>query len=259
MNPKRTGPRASSRRGKRTRGAERLDSLAAETLRLVAKTFLNCGYSPQEVSSRFKWFVENAPPSARAHKHDTRSDILDPGHVITLWLSDPQYVDSEGKPRPIPARGSPPSIEALVKRVRSNLSLEDTLKTLIQASALRKVGTHFIPNGDFVHHPPGSKLQTAHHLLVLYQLLRNFEFNAKPRKGELAWPQRVTECPDFPATELPALITQLDKRVRSFMTSYDQNMALTALKADPSVPRVRPSINLFLSVTNPSRTRMKSR
>lgn len=249
----RTAQRQRSRRRARDLSAVDLDQLAVETLRLIATTFLRCGYAPRQLSARFKSFLKNPPPSPRPG-HINRITLHDPGHVLTLWASDPDYVDAHGMPRPLAVRGPAPSIDALVRRVRPKLRLEDALYYLLKTHAVRRIGRKYIPTGEFVRHAPDST-QSAHHLLVLYQLVRNFEFNAQVRPGDVSWPQRVAECPDFPAHELPAFIDAFKLRMSRFLQTEDKTMARIALKADSKAKRVRPTINLCLSVTDPSRTR----
>src|SRR5262249_34828369 len=149
------------------------------------------------------------PRSVRPKARGARGDLHDPDHVLTLWFTDPEYVDSSGKPRPLPAVGSTASIKSLVRRVSSKLSVEDALDHLIRNRAIRRVGRRYIPTGEVLRYDRGSSFAGtvgAHHLLVLNELVRNFEFNAKLKPGDSSWPQLVVECPDFPAEELGAFI-----------------------------------------------------
>jgi hypothetical protein len=225
-----------------------LDPIAQDALRLLALTFQRCGYAPEQVISAFSSYMKNPPPSVSADQRNPELELHDAGHVLTLWNSDPDYVDDEGKPRPIPARGAAPSIEALAMRVRSTLRFEDVLGILERTRAVRKKARLYVPLDDTVLHAPDSKTQSVHHLLVLNQLLHNFEFNSRRALGTASWPQRVADCPDFPEDELPAFIARFTELARRFMTARDRDMARIARKAGPAIARVRPEINLFLTV-----------
>ncbi len=256
--PRRTAsPRQPSVRPRRTVSA--LDDIAKDALRLLALTFHRCGYEPKQLLSEFNAALKKAPRAVDGDLKHLKWELHDPGHVLTLWNSDPDYVDDEGKPRPIPARGPAPSIEALAKRVGSTLPFEDFLRILLSARAVRKRQSLYEPTDSFVLHAARSQTQSAHHLLVLTQLLQNFEFNSQRTVGTPSWPQRVADCPDFPLHELPNFIARFDEIARQFLTARDRDMARIARKADPTSPRVRPGINVFLTVAPSVQTVQKKR
>lgn len=236
-----------------------LDPVARNTLRLLALTLRRAGYSAQDLASQFEQFVVNAPQPLSAAGSHTERDFHDTGHVLTLWSSDPDYVDEDGLPRAIPARGPAPSVEALLERARPNWSLEKALELFLRTGTLERTGRKLIPADDLVIHSPASKTLSTHHVLVLNQLLRNFEFNSKRKRGDSRWLQRVAECPDFPANQLSTLLSRFAQDAARFMKSYDQRMARMARRADPHEPRVRPALNLFFAVNPPSRSRKKTR
>lgn len=232
-----------------------LDAVARSTVKLFAQTMVRAGYSPGALTEQFERRVASAPrPSGRKAKQAEPS-FHDTGHVLTLWESDPDCVDEDGQPRALPIRGPAPSVEALVKRARPHLPLDEALDLFLRTHTLRKVGRKLIPTDESIIHSPQSKTQSTHHLLVLNQLLRNFAFNSKVRPGAPRWTQRVVECPDFPLDELPILIAEVAARANRFLKSYDHSLARIARKAASETPRVRPAINLFFAVDPPLRQR----
>ena len=243
-----------SRRRDRAPGVP-LDSLASQTLRLVARAFLRCGYSASELAARFKAYAENPPRSLRMNGRGNRLDIHDPAHVLTLWSTDPEYVDAYGRPRALPLRGSAASIESLVQRVSATLSAEDALGLLLDTDTVKKSGRKYIPNAQYVLHRRKSKTQSAHHLRILNALVRNFEFNSKLKVGDLSWPQRVAECPDFPAKELGAFISEFDERTVASLDAEDHTMARIAQKSGKDARRVRATVHQFFSLVDTPRAR----
>jgi hypothetical protein len=209
----------------------------------------------------FERFVLAAPGPGKAAADHAKRELHDTGDVFTLWAADPECVDRDGRPRPLPARGPAPSVESLLMRVRPDLSLEEALAFFRRTRSLRRVGRKLVPTNiedDSVIHSPQSQSQGLHHVLVTNQLLRNFEFNSKPRRRGQRWPERVAECSEFPVDELPSFISKFAERARPMMKSYNHDMARIARKAPPSMPRKRVAINLILSVSPASRARIKS-
>ncbi len=263
MKQGRTLARSKHRRRKRRTAALTLDSLASDTLRLVAWAFLHCGYSPLAIVNQFTSYAQAPPRSLLAQQRSVRGDLHDPDHVLTLWLTDPEYVDAQGRPRPLRVWGPAPSIEALVKRVSPTLGVEGTLEHLLVNGVIRRRGQQYIQTSDVVRYRRRSKNIGAHHMLVLNELVRTFQYNAK--SDSVKWPQFMAECPNFPAAELAAYTEAFRKRMLSFLLSEDKLMARTALQAAPRARRVRSAVSMFFSVAPsdcsknlPDRTRKRS-
>lgn len=251
-------PRTKAKRSRHEAGQSvPVDAIARNTLRLFAQTMVRGGYSAKELTAQFERYVASAPRPRTRKAINPDPVFHDTGHVLTLWESDPDYVDEEGKPRALPIRGPAPSVEALVKRARPTLPLEEALDFFRRTHALRKVGRKLIPTDESIIHSPQSKTQSTHHLLVLNQLLRNFAFNAKVRPGDPRWTQRVVESPNFPVNELPFLIAEVAERANRFLKSYDHSLARIARRAPPDTARVRAAINLFFAVDPPARSRTR--
>jgi hypothetical protein len=232
----------------------KLDPIARDTIRQFASTLRRAGFSPEDVSAEFNRCIAKAPRARQSANRASASGFHDAGHVLTLWASDPDCVDEAGRPRALPVRGPAPSVEALLGRVQPQLTFEEALDLLLRTHTLRRVGRKLIPADETVIHSPESKTQSTHHLLVLNQLLRNFDFNSRQRPGAQRWLQRVVECPNFPADAIPALMSRFSESATQLIRQFDHGMARTARRANPSATRVRPAINLFFAV-NPSRTR----
>ena len=228
----------------------------------LARALRRAGYPAEKLAQLFEQFVLAAPGPRKTIVGHAKREFHDTSDVLTLWAADPECVDTEGRPRPLPARGPAPSIESLLERARPDLPLEDALSLFRRTHSLRRVGRKFVPinlEDDSVMHPPGSQSQAIHHVLAINQLLRNTEFNSKRRRRGQRWPQRVAECGEFPVDELAAFISKFGKHAKPAMKSYNHDMARIARKAHPSTPRKRVSIALFLSVSPAARSRIKQR
>ncbi|MFL6600833.1 MAG: DUF6502 family protein [Steroidobacteraceae bacterium] len=205
------------------------------------------------MKARFKSYVDNPPRSLRRAGRGARLEIHDPAHVLTLWLTDPECVDAYGRPRALPLKGSTGSIESLVRRVSSSLSAEDALSLLLDTGTVKRNGRKYLPKAQFVLHRRQSQTQAAHHLKILNALVRNFQFNAKLKVGDLSWPQRVAECPDFPANDLGAFISKFDERTIAALEAEDRTMARIAHESGKGTRRVRATVHYFFSLVDESR------
>lgn len=132
-------------------------------------------------------------------------DVL--GHVVYIWQRTPNYLDNEGQPLPIRARGPAPSVEALFKDVKRAEYFEQGLKHLIRVKRITRLA-----NGRFV---PCSEVTIVDGMTpelgqllnqTMNRLLATVIHNTSQRDDRsLRLIERVTSVPDLPL-----------KQVRSF-------------------------------------------
>jgi hypothetical protein len=129
------------------------------------------------------------------------------GHVIYIWQRTPNYLDNEGRPLPIPARGPAPSIQALFRDVRREEYFEQGLKHLVRVKRIKR-----LPNRRFL---PCSEVTIVDGMTpelgqllgqTMNRLVATVIHNTSQRDDKtLRLIERVTAVPDLPL-----------KQVRSF-------------------------------------------
>lgn len=227
-----------------------LDPLAIETLQLAIRTFLRWGYSPEAI-------VQGVIAESR-HLPAIDADIARPGHwidaedwhrVVTLWSRQPQYVDEVGNPRPLPIWGAAPSIEALVREVKTTLSIREVCDGMLKAGAAKRLGQLMVAEGIYPQflYPPGALELGAHRLRVLHCLVKNFEHNTRQSSGSLRWIERCAIAQQFPEAAVEAYNLGAEKRVTAFLRQEDAIMDGIASSNSVTERTVRMHVHVFLS------------
>ncbi len=131
-------------------------------------------------------------------------DVL--GHVIYIWQRTPAYLDDEGEPMAIPARGPAPSIQALFREIRRERYFEQGLRHLVRLRRVRKVA-----RGKYV---PRSEVTIIDELTpelvsllnqTINRLVSTVLFNTSQRDPmSLRLVERVTCVPDLPVSQVKA-------------------------------------------------------
>jgi hypothetical protein len=135
---------SSSRRGP-LRGSLRTATLSPRVRSAVRRfvRLLACGCPPKEIEMEVARTCGRTPrsrPFAAHHRH--------PGNarrVLTLWLSDPAYLDLRGRPRRLPLRGARLSIETLARRVDPKLNVSQVLRYLQDREEVIRVRSRYVP------------------------------------------------------------------------------------------------------------------
>ncbi len=112
---------------------------------LLTAAFTLCFLDPTLTPGTLDGLVLNARVSARKkvkQLNPSRRVVVDLdalGHVIYLWQRRPSYLDNDGQPKPIPARGPAPSIEALFREMKRVKYFEQGLQHLIRVRRIRRL------------------------------------------------------------------------------------------------------------------------
>ena len=160
---------------------ETLDELVAESRRRAAKRIANLG------------------PNRR------RTVDLDAlGHVVYQWQRSARYLDEEGRPLQIAARGQSPSIEALFRQIDRAEYFEAGLRHLSQAGRIRKTRNGLYTPCAEVSIVPSLTPEVAEMLAqVVNRLLATVLHNTSlKRRSALRLIEHITFVPDLPNREI---------------------------------------------------------
>jgi len=122
----------------------------------------------------------------------------DASHVLTLWFSDPAYLDRAGRPLALPLRGAGGSLEALARRVDPKLDVREVLGYLSRRSALRRTGKRYVPKSRILSLRGAGGPDNFRHLRGLLGMLRTQEHNGQPKRRVAGWYEVFAENPRFP-------------------------------------------------------------
>lgn len=200
-NPSRKSPRSES---------ARLDSDARHGVQTFVRLLTGAGYEARAIQHEVIAACRRAPtPLVDSPDRRHRGDA---GHVMTLWFSDPAFLDARGCPRALPLRGGRLSIEALAQRVDPKLDAAQVLGYFEEAGVVKRSGARYVPRDRVVMLRDRGYLKVQ--IRGLLGLLRTLEHN---EWCERETPRRVQlwcHNPRFPVSA----IAPFEKRLRGMLT-----------------------------------------
>lgn len=125
-------------------------------------------------------------------------DVL--GHVVYIWQRRPEYLDEEGRPLALPARGKAPSIEALFREIKKGPYFPEGFRHLLRVNRIRRVSQgRYLPCSE-VTIIDGLTPEMVNLLnLTINRLVKTVLFNTSPRnQRSVRLIERVTVVPDLP-------------------------------------------------------------
>lgn len=153
--------------------ASPLDSPASRAVQGFVRLLAGAGYATQAIQDEVLTACRRMPTSVtdsveRRHRGDV-------GHVMTLWFSDPMFLDARGYPRPLPLRGSRFSIETLAHRIDPNLDAARVLRYLEAGGVVKRSGQRYVPRNRAVIFRDRGHLRVQ--IRGLFGLIRTLEHN----------------------------------------------------------------------------------
>ena len=237
-----------------------LDAFAEEALERCAWILAECGYSPEQSACSFQWHCEQIPTSVIRQGQAVNLQYDFPAHLLTLWSQDPRYLLPNGALRPLRVRGPAPSIEALVRSLGVNLTIEQAMSSLKASKALRRVGAKYVPRESWVvAYPSNSPAQLAHHMQALVEFLRTLQHNTRARRRSDRWFQFAALNPFVPAKQFANINRYLRKAGIAFLKDKDALMHRMARDRKSGESTIPVSIGVYLSGVNLPRVRRASR
>ena len=185
------------------------------------------------------------PRDATEDRRRASRELIDIGHVLTLWFHDPVYVDSRGDPIPLLLHGRAPSLASLIQHVDSGLDPKRVLKTLIQADALRPIGKRYAPRSRAVAFRGVGAPLHARNLRALLGMLHTLEHNNEPKDKVAPWFEYVADNPRFPVSAREPYDARLREDAMTFLRDQDSRMLSHQRKAKPGEPTVRMGVGVY--------------
>jgi hypothetical protein len=188
-------------------------------VRLLAR----CGCSPSDIGKEVLKACRRLPKSSAQNSRATVPEVEGAAHALTLWFSDPEYLDSNGNPRPLPVRGHAPSLESLSCRVDPRLDVQEVLRHLLGRSVLRRVKARYVPRHRVLFLRGFGSLYHSRSLRTLLAILSTLDHNGQPRRSS-AWFERFAVNPRIPVSQVPGFDQRLRRRGDSFIVETDADL-----------------------------------
>jgi hypothetical protein len=196
-----------------------LDSETRHAVRSFVRILGRSGRDPLALEVEMQKACRQIPRSWLGVRDNPTS--ADPGHVMTLWFSDPAYLDSLGNPRPLPLRG-PLSIESLARRVNPRLEVPRVLQFLERGRALKRAGARYVPRERMVifrgrdHVPP-----VLGGLFGLLKTLEHNRWNDRRSPGRL---QLFCFNPNLPVSAVAGFQERFRKQAHQLLVRADTDL-----------------------------------
>ena len=237
-----------NRNAKRTAGRRRsaavplaphtMDPRAIEAIELFVRLLARCGYEPGAVMQQVHRAFELVPRRWANEAQAAPREISDATHVLTVWFSDPSYLDQAGMPRPLPLRGYP-SLETLVSSIDRRLDADEVLAYLIKGRALRRLGSRYAPRGRELSLRGVRGPNEFRNLRGLLAMLRTFEHNNRPRRQARGWFEFSAENPRIPKRACRKFDAFVGVRAKRLLYDIDSELRRLELTCKPGEPTVR--------------------
>lgn len=242
------------RRGKSSPGgpgtkpahAGSLDGGGLEAIQLFARALARCGASPSSMAAAFASACKRIPRSLLRQRKQPNRELADAAHIISLWFTDPLYLDSSGQPRPLTIRGKAPSFETLVSRVDAALDPQSVLKYLLLGKGLRKIGTRYVPKDRAINWRGTGGPTHSRSFRTLLALLRTLERNTQPESRVSGSFEFSAENPHFPLRSREDFGAKVRQGGLAFLGEMDSTMLGYERHRKPSEPTVRMGVGVYL-------------
>jgi len=183
---------------------------------------VSTGHSPRDLAREFREICARLREPTQRWDAGQLAYLWDLPHIIAHWHADPQYVDSQGRPLPLPLRAQGPSLSALIKRVLPSEHPEAVAESLTKLQGVRRRGGVYLPSGRYHTYPSASA--RVHGFTALLGMLRTVEHNVSPRRKSQPILERTALNPSFPVSELPSFHRKLKAEAERILWRMDEHM-----------------------------------
>lgn len=230
---------ARRRRAAAAFAANALDLRAIQAIELFVRLLAQCGCEPGDVLERVRLACEQIPPRWVRQARSAPREISDATHALTVWFSDPDYLDRAGAPRPLPLRGTGRSLETLVSSIDRRLDADEVLTYLMKGRALRRLGSRYVPRGRVLSLRGVRGPNEFRNLRGLLAMLRTLEHNSRPRRQAPSWFEFAAENPRIPKRACARYDEFVATRAMRFLFDADAELRRLELTCRPGEPTVR--------------------
>jgi hypothetical protein len=233
-----------SRTKKPARGAS-LDARAVEAIGIFVRILGRCGCDPKDIAAAVEAACRTIPRAMVEKARQALRESDNASHVLTLWFSDPAYLDRRGKPLPLPLRGPGGSLETLAARADVHLGVRELLRYFARRNALRRIGNKYVPKDRILLLRNSGGPENFRHLRGVLGMLRTQEHNGQPTRRAEGWYEVFAENPRFPITARSAFDKSMRQWGNQMMVRADGEMHRYERGRKPRERTVRMGIGIY--------------
>lgn len=216
-----------------------LDPKAVEAIDRFVRLLAHCGCEVDAVLEQVRHACAQIPQRWVSEAQAAPRELRDATHVLTVWFSEPAYLDSEGMPRALPLRGPKHSLETLVAGINPELDPSAVLTYLVKGRALRKRGSRYVPRSRALSLRGMRGPNEFRNLRGLLAMLRTIEHNSRPRRQAPSWFEFSAENPRIPKRACGKFDEFVRVRAMRYLYDADSELRRLELTCKPGEPTVR--------------------
>jgi hypothetical protein len=210
--------------GRKPRQSSTLDGRAIEAATRFVRVLARCGCAPKDIAREVLRACRKVPRSWAKNAIATVRGMDAAAHIVTLWYSEPAYLDSRGNPRPLPLRGPGASLESLLEQVDRKLDTQEVLRHLLRRQVLRRFGSRYLPRERLVSFRGTGAPYHSRSLRGLVSMLRTLEHNSEPERSTPGWFEVIAVNPRFPMSSRAAFDERLRRLGMRWLVQIDADM-----------------------------------
>jgi hypothetical protein len=237
--------RKTSRAAPRIQGGVPLDATALEAIERFVRVLARCGGAPIDILRAFSRACRRIPKDLSERDGRAQRELSDASHILTVWFSDPLYLDREGAPIRLPFQGAAPSLHALIRRIDRSVKPEEVLRYLLRTKAVQRIGSRYVPRSRVLSLRGSQGPDSFRNLRSLVGILRTLEHNMKPKSEVPSWFEYFAENPRFPISARGAFDKHLDELGMEFLHALDTEMHRRELRRQPGERTVRMGVGIY--------------
>jgi hypothetical protein len=138
------------------------------------------------------------------------------------WHTDPEFVDSKGRPVALPLKSRGLSLTSLITRALPGEDPKAVVDSLIRVRGIRRRGRLYLPTGRLLRLTRQNAW--AHGLMALLRILRTIDYNVSQAPERYTLLERVAVNRRFPVRALPAFHRWLKGFAAKFLWDADDKM-----------------------------------
>jgi hypothetical protein len=190
---------------------------ARECLSRLARILVHGGHSPKRLSRDFRDICSELKEPTRPWDPTRLTFYADLPHVIAHWHSDPRYMDSRGRPVPLPLRGRGPCLSALIARVLPGEAPVSVAESLVRSNSVRRRKGLYTPTKRSLVYPKAAA--RVHGMNAFLGMLRTVDHNVAGKGPRLY--ERAAMNPSIPVSALPAFYKWAERFGDRFLEGAD--------------------------------------
>jgi len=235
-----------------------LDSQAAEAVTRFVRVLAR-GCRPKDIAHAMLKACRAIPKGWTQPAKAATREIDAAAHMVTLWFSEPAYLDARGNPRPLPLHGRGASLESLARRADRDLETKKVVRHLSNARALRRIGTRYLPRDRLVSFRGLGGSYHSRNLRGLLALLRTLQHNSVPNRSTLGWFEAFALNPRFPVKERAGFDKRVRVGARRLLFQFDADMHRRERRRKKGERTVPLGVAIYLFEEQPLRGRSRRR